>query len=573
VYDLLIKNGILYDGTGAPPRVADIAIQDGQIAEIGRLGAVGCHVIDADGHIVTPGFVDIHTHYDGQAIWDPVLDPSFSCGITTAILGNCGVGFAPVQPGQQERLVELMEGVEEIPGTALHAGLDFAWSSFDEFLDLLDSKPHSFDLGALLPHGPLRLYVMGDKVGTDKCASGAELAEMAALVDGAMAAGAFGLSSSRTPIHRTIKGDMTPDFDVDERELTALAKAVARHGGYLQFAPNGVIGEDFDGAKNEIAMYGRIIGNSGVNLHMSILQTNKYPDFVFDQLDWAEQINAQGGSRVYGQTGGRGLGTLMSFHGTNPFMDRPTFKEITQLPVAARLAAFSAPEIKARILTEPNIPGGFPGFVVQNLNHCYDLGVEMDYEPDEDRRITLLAARRNLSVQELLYDLMVETSDEPRLLLPFANYANGDFSDLYKIMQHPAAVLGLSDAGAHVMTVCDGAVYPFMLTHWVRDRMRGPRLTLEQLVSMMTRDTARSVGLHDRGIVASGYKADINIIDYDRLCCTKPRIFHDLPDGSPRLMQKAKGFRATIMSGTLTLEHDEHTGALPGRLLRHSRRH
>lgn len=364
---------------------------------------------------------------------------------------------------------------------------------------------------------------------------------------------------------------MTPDFDVDETELAALAVVVKQHDGYLQLAPNGVIGEDFEGAKGEIEMYDRIIRRTGVNVHMSILQTNQYPDFVFEQLGWAERVNAGGYGRVYGQIGGRGLGTLLSFYGTNPFMDRPTFKAIGTLPREKWLGEFARPEVKTKILAEANVEGGLPAFMVENLGHCYDLGVAMDYEPDMTRSVGMRAKAREQVIQEMIYDLMVETSDEPRILLPFVNYAHGDFADLYKIMQSPAAVLGLCDAGAHVMTVCDGAVYPFMLTHWVRDRKRGPRLSLERAVQMMTSATAHSVGLYDRGVIGVGYKADLNIINFEMLNCAPPRIFSDLPDGSSRLMQLASGFCATIVSGVVTREHDHPTGALPGQVLRHGR--
>jgi N-acyl-D-aspartate/D-glutamate deacylase len=567
--DLLIRNGQLVDGTGALKRIADVGIKDGLIVAVGDIDSAAVREIDAAGLLVTPGFVDIHTHFDGQATWDPYLEPSSTAGVTTAIIGNCGVGFAPVRKGDHQKLIDLMEGVEDIPGTALHEGLKWNWDSFPEYLDVLDT-PRALDIGALLPHGPLRRYIMGDKVGTDKCASGYELAEMARLVDDAMEAGAFGISSSRTIVHRTLAGDMTDDFDVDEPELLALVEPVAKHGGYFEVAPYGMGGEDLGGIKSEMRMYDNIIKKTGVTLHMLMMQTFAYPDYCVEQLAWAEQVNSSGRGRAFGQVGGRAQAALLSFYGTNPFMDRSTLLQIKQdFSREEWLTQLAKPDIKAKILAERNAEGGFPEFISTFMSRCYDLGPDHNYEPEQRASVSDMATALGRKTDDLLYDLMLETSDSPRILMATTNYSKGDYGDLAKMLASPATLLSLSDAGAHVQSICDGTMSVFMLTHWVRDRARGDRLPLEVAVRMMTKDNADAIGLHDRGVVAPGYKADINIIDFNQLALGKARFVNDLPAGAWRLTQDVTGIRATIVSGTLTREHDRATGELPGRLVRH----
>ena len=566
--DLLIRGGTVIDGTGDPGRTADVAIAGDRIVEVGRITAPAHRVIEADGLLVTPGWVDIHTHYDGQATWDPILDPSFSSGVTTAILGNCGVGFAPVADGMQARLIELMDGVEEIPGSALAAGLRWNWKSFADYLDVLDAMPRTFDVGALLPHGPLRLFAMGDKVGSDKCASGDELAAMMAETERAMAAGAFGLSSSRTSVHRTSTGAATPDYRVDAPELLALAGIVARHDGIFEVAPDGLVGEDFEAIRGEMALYDEIVAATGVSLHMLVLQPNLYPDFWREQLDWAERVTASGRARVYGQVSGRSIGALLSFFGTHPFMERPSFRAIRSLSRDRWLTELARPEVKARILSETDPEGSFGAFLNAHWTRCYDLGEDADYEPDESRNMVTLAAAAGTTPQSITYDRMLATSRHPRLLLAINNYDDSGLGRLREMMIRPSAVLGASDAGAHVMTICDGSMNSFMLTHWARDRTRGPRLPLETVVRMMTRDTARSIGIVDRGVLAPGLRADVNIVDLDRLALGRPTVVDDLPDNASRLLQDVRGYRATIVAGVPTREHDVATGALPGRLLR-----
>lgn len=569
MHDLVIRHGTILDGSGAPGFVGDIAVRGDRIVEIGMVSGPARREIDAQGLLVTPGWVDIHTHYDGQATWDALLDPSFSSGVTTAILGNCGVGFAPVRPEARTRLIELMDGVEEIPGSALSEGLAWNWESFPDFLDVLDAMPRTFDIGALVPHGPLRLYVLGDKVGGDQPASAAEIAEMAHLTDEALAAGAFGLSSSRTAVHRTVTGAMTPDYNVDEGELAALAEVIARHDAIMEFAPDGLVGEDFEGLRSEMAMFDRLVTRTGVNVHMLVLQPNLYREYWHEQLDWIEKVTAEGRSRAFAQVSGRSVGALLSFFGTNPFMERPTYLAIRrEVPRDQWLACLAEPETKARILSEADGEGSFAAFLNAHWFRCYDLGEDGNYEPGEDRNLLLLAQEQGVSPQSLAYDMMLSTSRHPRLLLAINNYDETGLEHLREMMVRPGAVLGASDAGAHVMTICDGSINTFMLTHWGRDRTRGERLPVETIVKMMTADTARAVGIVDRGRIAVGLRADLNVIDFDRLSLSAPAVVDDLPAGASRLLQQVTGYRATIVAGQITREHDRPTGAMPGRLLR-----
>ncbi len=567
--ELLIKGGSVVDGTGAATRVVDIGIAGGKIVEIGEISSSAERVIDARGLIVTPGWIDIHTHYDGQATWDPLLDPSFSSGVTTAVLGNCGVGFAPVRTGEEDRLIELMEGVEEIPGTALHAGIRWRWNSFPEYLDALDEMPRTFDIAALLPHGPLRQYVMRDKVGTDKCAGGKDLEEITDLIGAAMDAGAFGVSSSRTRMHRTSAGGMTADFEVDAPELLAIARTVAGRNGILEFAPTGVTGEDFDGLKRELTLYQQIVAETGVALHFLLLQTtNDRDDFWAEQVKWAERVNLSGKGEVYGLVGGRPLGALLGFLGAHPFMDRPTFLRIKKLPKDQWYGELAQPETRAAILAEENEPQSTGEFLTSLWPACYEITHGIDYEPTDEKRLENVAQSKGLTAEERAYDLMVGSPGSPALMIVLANYHNGSLDALGEMMASKGTLLSLSDAGAHSMTICDGTIHTFMLTHWVRDRRTGKRKTLEEVVKLMTSDPARAFRLADRGVLAPGYKADINIIDLDKLTAADPAYVDDLPADETRLLQRVSGYRATIVSGVVTRENDVPTGALPGKLVR-----
>jgi N-acyl-D-aspartate/D-glutamate deacylase len=518
--------------------------------------------------LVAPGWLDIHTHYDGQATWDPLLDPSFSSGVTTAIMGNCGVGFAPIADGMQERLIELMEGVEEVPGTALHIGLKWNWRTFPEYLDVLDAMPRSFDIGALMPHGPLRLWAMGDKVGTNKCACDEELTAMVDAVQHGMRAGAFGLATSRTPLHRTVLGEMTPDYHVDAPELIALAAAVRDRHGYLEIVPDGIGGESLEGLRSDMSLVNRIVNETGVNLHMLVFQNWNDPTFYREQIAQLARLN-NNQTQVTIQFAGRAGGAIMSFLGPcHPFADCPTYKKIARLPLDHWLTELAKPEIRTQILSEENPPGS-PGAFFARYFCIFDLGPDMDYEPELENSVSALASRKGCDPRAFAYDLLLEHSEVPRVYIALSNYHSGNLDAVWDTLSLPSVVLGASDAGAHVLTVCDGSIHSFMLTHWARDRLRGRHIPVEQLVHLMTQKTALSVGLTDRGVLAPGKKADINVIDYNALRLHRPRFYPDLPGGARRIMQKVTGYRATVVSGQVTREHDVPTGVLPGRLLRH----
>ncbi len=567
--DVVIRGGKVVDGTGYAPFLADVGIRDGKIVEVGRIEESAAREIDADGLLVTPGWLDIHTHYDGQATWDPELDPSFSSGVTTAIMGNCGVGFAPVRPSDHERLIELMEGVEEVPGTALHEGMSWNWETFPEYLDALDAMPRTFDIGCLMPHGPLRLWAMGDKVGTDKCASGEELQMMVDQVQAGMKAGAFGLATSRTPVHRTMKGEMTPDFHVDTPELIALTRPVKEHGGYFQVVPEGIAGEDMQGLRHDMAMVEDVVKATGVDLHVLLFQLLPEPDYYRTQIAKLEELGKS--AKTVAQFGGRGTGAIMGFLGSNPFMNRPTYEAvIRRLPVSEWLTELARPEVKAAILAEQN-PPSTPGLMFEGwLEKIYDLTEAMDFEPGPERSMAALAARSGKSLPETVYDFMLEHSERPRAYVASTGYAHGDLEDVRKALHRPNVVLSASDAGAHVLTVADGSINTFMLTHWCRDRVRGPKVPVEEVVHWMTQKSARAIGLTDRGVIAPGMKADINVIDLDALKVHAPDFYTDLPGGARRIMTAVTGYRATMVSGVITRENDRATGARPGRLLRHT---
>jgi N-acyl-D-aspartate/D-glutamate deacylase len=567
--DILVKNGQIVNGTGKEPFIGDVGIRDGVIVEAGKIDQPAKRVIDADGLIVTPGWVDIHTHYDGQATWDPELDPSFSSGVTTAILGNCGVGFAPVRNTDRQTLIELMEGVEEIPETALHEGMRWNWNTFPEFMNVLEETPRTFDIGVLIPHGALRLYAMGERATQDRCASAPELQSMCGVVREAMQAGAFGMSTSRTRGHRTAKGEMTPDYDVDKHELFSLARTVSAAKGIFESAPAGLsFGGEIDVLEAEMALYEEIIEDTGVSLHFVVLQPDEDPGFWCKQAEWAEKINRSKRGEAFALISGRYLGAYLGFFGSHPFMDCPTFRKIkSEYPRSRWLTELAKPEVRRTLLSEPNKPGSVGEYLSSSWQNVYVVGPEA--EPSSDSKLSIVAQRLGRPIIEVAYDFMVQPGDGPQLVMVLRNYGGGNFDGLHDVLRRPGSLLSLSDAGAHVMTICDGMQNTFMLTHWVRDRSRGPRIELAEVVRMMTLDNARAFRMHDRGQIAPGYKADLNVIDLDRLELGRPRYVHDLPAGGTRLMQSVSGYRATIVSGVVTREHDQATGARPGTLVRY----
>ena len=576
MFDLKIINGTIVDGTGSPSFVGDIAIKDGVIVEIGSaVGGDARETIDATGLIVSPGFVDIHTHYDGQATWDPVLDPSASHGVTTVVVGNCGVGFAPVRPGKEEWLVELMEGVEDIPGTALHEGIEWSWETFPQYLDALAAREYSMDLAAFLPHAPLRVYVMGDRGALDVEPTENEISEMASHVRASIEAGAIGVSTSRSLNHRTLDGELVPGTFANSTELVALAQAMVDAGGGLfEAVPTGETGEDYETILNEIALLAEVSKRTGAPVTFLMIQSMGAPDLWKEQLSAVAKANAEGAQlvpQVAGRPGGMLIG-VATYHG---LMRRPTFRRLeSELSYEALLSELQKPEVKAAILAEENLPED-PNrqyeSIADNMAYMFErlfvLGDPPDYEPTRDRSIAGIAEASGKDTWEVLYDSIAGGA---LLLGAFTNYANGSQDHLAVMLENPDTVLGLSDGGAHVRFICDASLPTYMLTHWTRDRTRGDRLSLESIVRKQTALTAEVVGLTDRGTLEVGKKADVNVIDLDHLALRPPHPAEDLPAGGRRILQNASGYVATIVSGVVTRRDDSDTGARPGRLVRAS---
>jgi N-acyl-D-aspartate/D-glutamate deacylase len=556
VHDLVITGDTVVDGTGAPPRTADVAIDGGRITAVGEVGA-GRRRIDADGALVTPGFVDVHTHYDGQATWDDRMTPSSWHGVTTLVMGNCGVGFAPVRPGDHDTLVELMEGVEDIPGTALHEGLEWDWESFPDYLDALDRRRRDVDVAAQLPHGALRLYVMGERGARREPASADEIAEMARLAREAVDAGALGFTTSRTRNHRTSRGDWTPT-------LTAAGDELAGIAGGLDDAGKGVLQvvSDFTDLPAELANVIGMAERSGRPLSISVTQAGSRRAGWRDLLDAITAANERGVT-VTAQVAARPVGVLLGLETTiSPLGSSPTARSI-----GADVETLRRDEVRSRVLAE--LADHAPIF---GWDAMFPLGDPPDYEPAPDDSIGVRAARLGVAPEAMVYDLVVDAADRTLLYVPFLNYFDGDLEPAREMLTHPHTVLGLADGGAHVGTICDASFPTTMLTHWARDRSRGPRLPLEHVVAMQTSRTARMVGLHDRGVLAPGRRADVNVVDFDRLTLHAPTVAFDLPAGGRRFLQRADGYLHTFVAGTETYASGEPTGALPGRLVRGAQR-
>lgn len=574
MFDLKIINGTIVDGTGSPSFVGDIAIKDGLVVEVGNaIEGEALETIDASGLVVTPGVVDIHTHYDGQATWDPVLDPSASHGVTTVVIGNCGVGFAPVRPGKEEWLVELMEGVEDIPGTALHEGIQWSWETFPDYLDALATREYSMDVAAFLPHAPLRVYVMGDRGSLDVDPTEDEIAQMADHVRASIAAGAIGVSTSRSLNHRTLDGELVPGTFANSTELVALAQAMVNAGGGLfEAVPTGETGEDYETVLNEIALLSEVSKRTGAPVSFLMVQSMGAPDLWKEQLSAVAKANSEG-AQLYPQVAGRPGGMLIGVATYHGLMRRPTFRRLeAELSYEDLLVELQKPEVKAAILAEENLPedpqrqyeslGDNMAFMFERL---FVLGDPPDYEPTRDRSIAGIAEASGNDPWEVLYDSIAGGA---LLLGAFTNYANASQDHLAVMLEHPDTVIGLSDGGAHVRFICDASLPTYMLTHWTRDRARGDRLPIEAIVRKQSALTAEVVGLTDRGTIEVGKRADINVIDLERLALHPPRPVDDLPAGGRRILQDASGYVATIVNGVVTRRNDSDTGARPGRLVR-----
>ena len=563
-FDLVVRGGTIVDGTGDAPVEGDVAIAAGRIAAVGKIAGRGREEIDAKGKIVTPGFVDIHTHYDGQATWDERLTPSSWHGVTTAVMGNCGVGFAPCRPNDHGMLIRLMEGVEDIPGVVLTEGLKWTWETFPEFLDALEARPHDIDFATQVPHGALRVYVMGERGANREPATPRDIAQMASIARDAVKAGALGFSTSRTLNHRTSDGQPTPTLTAADDELVGIALGLRdANAGVLQVV------SDFAEPQRELAMLRRMVAESGRPLSFSLLQSDRGPQAWKMLLGFLDGCAAEG-LPVRAQVCGRPVGLLLGLSLTlNPFSAHPSYQEIAHLPFAERLRLLRTEEWRRRLLAEePRSDNPFVKAVLRNFAKMFPLADPPNYEPSSDESLGARATARNMRAEELAYDWMLEDDGKALILFPFLNYAEDTLEPALAMMRHPHTVLGLGDGGAHVGMICDGSFPTSMLTHWTRDRTRGSKLPLEWVIKAQSRDTALAVGLADRGLLKPGYKADLNVIDHARLTLHRPSVAYDLPTGGRRLVQHADGYEATIVSGEITYREGKPTRALPGKLIR-----
>ena len=576
MFDLIIRGGTVVDGTGRPSYVADIGVRDGRIVDIAvNLEGEAAEIVDARGKIVTPGFVDIHTHFDGQVTWDTLLEPTSGHGVTTIVMGNCGVGFAPVRPGREEWLVQLMEGVEDIPGTALHEGITWGWETFPEYLDQIEQGSYSMDVAAYVPHSTVRAYVMGDRGARNEAATAEDIVEMARIVREAREAGAVGFSTSRTLNHKARDGEPVPGTFAALDELNGIADAlVAAGGGLFEVAPQGL---EFDRPVflSEVEWMASLAERTKLPVSFAMLQNELNADSWREALAIVDRVNAAGG-RMHPQVAARPFGMMIGWDGYHFFQKRPTYMDLAErLDHDELRAALQRPDIKAQILSEVDAPAdptkqfdGIGAFMQGMVDKMYAMGTPPDYEPGPELLVSNLAKAAGVEPLEYAYDLLNENDGTSFLMLPFFNYVNGTQDAIYEMLKHPATVSGLSDGGAHVRMICDASIPTYVLTHWARDRHRGPKLTIEEAVKVQTHDTAAVIGFTDRGVLEPGKKADINVIDMDELTLGFPRSVNDLPAGGSRLLQQATGYVATIVNGVVTRRNGADTGARPGRLVR-----
>ncbi|MDB5397659.1 MAG: amidohydrolase [Rhodospirillales bacterium] len=566
-FDIVIRGGTVIDGSGSAPFAADIAIKDGKIVVVGKISGRGSEEISAKGRIVTPGFVDIHTHYDGQITWENRLAPSSYHGVTTVLMGNCGVGFAPCKPEHREMLVKVMEGVEDIPEIVMTEGVPWNWESFPEYLDALDKREADIDFAAQIPHGPVRVNVMGQRGADREPPTVADLAEMTRIVAEAIRAGALGVTTSRSMAHRTAAGELAPTVTSEEQELLALADGLRQAGaGVFQIIPGVHEGRD---PVEEVALMRRLIVLSGRPLSFSLMQTGQFPDAMPLTLELLARATAEGvpmKAQVFPRGVGVMLGLELSFH---PFRYNPSYRAIEHLPVAERVAAMRDPAKRARLMAESPVHENpiHVWFASQDAD-LYPLGDPPNYEPDPEEKVGARAAQLGQSPREFIYNLMLESDGHAIFLLPAANFVGSTLEPVRTMMEHPDSLIALGDGGAHYGMICDSSFPTSLLAYWTRDRKKGPRMPLVRAVNALTRANALAVGLTDRGLIAPGMKADINIIDYDNLTLHPPRVVADLPAGGKRMIQDADGYDTTIVSGVVTYRAGIPTGALPGRLVR-----
>jgi len=582
MYDTIIKNGTIYDGSGGEPVQGDIAITAGQIDAVGEVSGQARETLDADGAIVTPAWVDIHTHYDGQVTWDSEMNPSASHGVGTIVMGNCGVGFAPVAGGGEQDLIDLMEGVEDIPGTALHEGMPWgAWQSYPEYLDFLASREYAINISSLVAHGAVRNFVMGEKGRTNQAATEGDLAQMGEIVEEALRAGAVGFSTSRILGHRSIQGEPVPGTFANDTEVMVIAQALKRAGkGLFQIIPSSTLGpgregfEEHASLEQEIDLIARVSRESGRPATFTLFQIDDWADKWREAIHQVKQANTQG-ARVYPQVGSRPTGLVFGPLTYHPWMLKPTFQRLKSLPLDERLAELRKPEVRRVILAEENeidgVAMGSMEFGVAHLELSFEqtfmLDSQSNYEPGREESFAAIASEQNIAPEALLYDHLMSAPDRLAIMF-FTNYTDYNLDAVRQMQLDDATVTGLSDAGAHVSLIFDAVNPTYQLSYWTRDRSRGETLPLSYVIHRATRKNAQLFGFEDRGLIAPGMKADINVIDYDNLRLGELAIRQDLPAGGVRLMQGASGYIATLIDGVRTRDHDQDTGARPGRLIR-----
>ena len=567
-HDMVIRSGSVIDGTGREAFTADVAIKDGLIVEVGKVSGAGQREVDADGALVTPGFVDIHTHYDGQATWSNRMSPSSHHGVTSVVMGNCGVGFAPVRPTDHDLLIELMEGVEDIPGVALSEGLSWEWESFPDYLDYLSKRQFDMDIGAQLPHAALRVYVMGQRGADREPATAEDVLEIRRLTEEAIRAGALGFTSSRTLNHRSVRGEPTPTLQAEYDELVGMASALHSSGrGVMEMI------SDFDDLDEEFSLLESMVRSAGRPMSISLAQGISDHGWrkVLDKIESASNA----GLAMRGQVAPRPIGILLGLTTTlSPFTTRPSFSEVATLPIAERVAALTDPRRKARILEEATGHGFMRLFRLMDEGRKIWLMTDPpNYEPDPKDSLHAQATSRGLDPWSYVYDMLLQNQGKALLYTPFANYAENNLDCCRDMILHKDTVMGLGDGGAHVGTICDASFITSLLTHWGRDRTRGEGIDLPTLIKCQSSDTARAVDLTDRGTLEAGMRADVNIIDFDNLNVRLPEMVNDLPAGGARLQQRADGYQMTIVKGEPTYIEGQATDALPGRLVRKTHSH
>ena len=559
---LVIRNGTIIDGSGGEPFEADLSVRDGKIHAIGARLPRAAQEIDARGKIITPGFIDLHTHYDAQVTWSNRITPSSWNGVTTAMIGNCGVGFAPCLPHQRDMLVKLMEGVEDIPEVVLNEGLPWNWESFEEYLDTLASRTYDLDVATQVPHAALRVFVMGQRGADREPATPADCARMAQLAAAGVRAGALGFSTSRTLNHQTKDGRAIPTLRAAEDELTSVADALGKVGaGWMQVI------SDFDDSDAEFALLRRVAQRSGRPMSITILQRDRDPEWWRRIMAQIGEANGEG-TQIVGQVLTRPTGVLLGFEiSQNPFLGRPSWTTIAELPIAEKVTILRQADFRAQLLGEANQSESLKARV-ERWDRIFVLGDPPDYEPAPHQSIAAIAERRGCDPAALAYDKLLENDGRTILYRPLSNYSYCNLDTVHDMIEHPDTLVGLGDGGAHVGVLCDASAFSFLLTHWTRDRTRGDKFALPWAIRRITHDNAQAIGLCDRGRLSVGMKADINVIDYDAMRLTHPEVVYDLPGGGRRLIQKTRGFDATIVAGVPVYRNGESTGALPGRAIR-----